>query len=305
MQQYWQRICREIENGTYKRHKLRAEKAFGNVLDNPMLAREASSEERPRHEQDENELAALYDDNSDTDDALRAALAAADEAQSRTATTEASKGKGLLAQLKKRDEPEAARTSPSPKVAGSELKRPSVPPIAAEKSGTGVPVPPPRPSGPPPRPSVGPPGPPPRTSTGPRPELPPLPQRTPTGPRPDLPPLPPRTATGPRPDLPPLPPRTATGARAEAPRATATEPVAPARPTESGAASLSEERIRALHRDYVDARAKTNATPVSFEKLAQNLRETEKKLRTEHAGKNVDFEVVVKDGKAILKPKLR
>ena len=28
-QQYWARICREIENGTYKRHMLRAEKAFG------------------------------------------------------------------------------------------------------------------------------------------------------------------------------------------------------------------------------------------------------------------------------------
>src|SRR5262245_46572107 len=28
-QQYWQRICREIENGTYKRHLLRAEKNIG------------------------------------------------------------------------------------------------------------------------------------------------------------------------------------------------------------------------------------------------------------------------------------
>src|SRR5688572_2595617 len=28
-QQYWQRICREIENGTYKRHLLRAERVMG------------------------------------------------------------------------------------------------------------------------------------------------------------------------------------------------------------------------------------------------------------------------------------
>src|SRR5690348_7519086 len=27
-QQYWQRICREIENGTYKRHLLKAERAL-------------------------------------------------------------------------------------------------------------------------------------------------------------------------------------------------------------------------------------------------------------------------------------
>src|SRR5262245_27378039 len=28
-QQYWHRICREIENGTYRRHVLRAERTFG------------------------------------------------------------------------------------------------------------------------------------------------------------------------------------------------------------------------------------------------------------------------------------
>ncbi|HKO53328.1 MAG TPA: hypothetical protein VJV79_36720, partial [Polyangiaceae bacterium] len=32
-QQYWQRICREIENGTYKRHVIRAERiAPGQIL---------------------------------------------------------------------------------------------------------------------------------------------------------------------------------------------------------------------------------------------------------------------------------
>src|SRR5512146_3586573 len=31
-QQYWQRICREIENGTYKRHLLKAQKNSGQLL---------------------------------------------------------------------------------------------------------------------------------------------------------------------------------------------------------------------------------------------------------------------------------
>ena len=31
-QQYWQRICREIENGTYKRHLLKAQKQQGELL---------------------------------------------------------------------------------------------------------------------------------------------------------------------------------------------------------------------------------------------------------------------------------
>src|SRR6187397_1292068 len=31
-QQYWQRICREIENGTYKRHLLKAQKNNGQLL---------------------------------------------------------------------------------------------------------------------------------------------------------------------------------------------------------------------------------------------------------------------------------
>ena len=41
---------------------------------------------------------------------------------------------------------------------------------------------------------------------------------------------------------------------------------------------------------------------VSVETLASSLRETESKLRKEHAGKDVDFHVVVKNGKAMVKP---
>jgi len=72
----------------------------------------------------------------------------------------------------------------------------------------------------------------------------------------------------------------------------------------SASDDLSEARVRALHRAYVDARKQTNASSVSFEKLERSLRETESKLRQAHQGRKVDFDVVIKDGKAILKPKL-
>jgi len=119
------------------------------------------------------------------------------------------------------------------------------------------------------------------------------------------------TATPPvRPGPPPVP-RTATPAEravtpAERPATPAvrpaTPPVRPAAP--SAGANLSDDRIAALHRAYVDARQKTNATGVSLEKLSKSIRETEEKLRASQPGKRVDFEVEIKDGKAILKPKI-
>lgn len=68
---------------------------------------------------------------------------------------------------------------------------------------------------------------------------------------------------------------------------------------------LSGERIKALHDSYAEARKKTNASPVSFEKLEKNIRDTEQKLRAQHQGRKIDFEVDIKDGKAILKPRLK
>ncbi|HLV65689.1 MAG TPA: MXAN_5187 C-terminal domain-containing protein [Polyangiaceae bacterium] len=45
-QQYWQRICREIENGTYKRHLLRAERSQGPADLKTIAARRRFGRER-------------------------------------------------------------------------------------------------------------------------------------------------------------------------------------------------------------------------------------------------------------------
>jgi glutamate mutase epsilon subunit len=44
---------------------------------------------------------------------------------------------------------------------------------------------------------------------------------------------------------------------------------------------------------------------VSLDALARTLRETERKLRAQHQGRSVDFQIVVKDGKAVVKPVVR
>src|SRR5690606_11188886 len=120
------------------------------------------------------------------------------------------------------------------------------------------------------------------------------------------------------PKLPVAPgPKTSLAAPSPAPKATSAAqaaspapkaaPPAPraASPAPQGASSLSEDRIRALHASYCDARTKTNARTVSLEKLSKSIRETEEKIRAKNKGRSVDFDVTIQGGKAILKPKLK
>jgi hypothetical protein len=69
---------------------------------------------------------------------------------------------------------------------------------------------------------------------------------------------------------------------------------------------LSEERLRQLYAQYVEARRRQNepTTAVTFETVAKNLRESSLRLRERH-GRSIDFEVAVKDGRAVLKPVLK
>jgi hypothetical protein len=44
---------------------------------------------------------------------------------------------------------------------------------------------------------------------------------------------------------------------------------------------------------------------VSLETLAKTIRATETELRSQYKGRTIDFEIVQKDGKTIVKPKVR
>jgi hypothetical protein len=69
-------------------------------------------------------------------------------------------------------------------------------------------------------------------------------------------------------------------------------------------ANVTEDRLRELHSKLSEAKRKTNdRTNVSVEGLRKSLQSAEAKLRSKHgAHRKVDFDVVIKNGKAVLKP---
>lgn len=84
---------------------------------------------------------------------------------------------------------------------------------------------------------------------------------------------------------PPLPP----------PRLTPAEPSDPPAPATR---AVSMERVQEIH-----ARLRaSNGRPPSLERLAKRLSETEAKLKALHGDRTVTFDVILRDGKAIVKP---
>lgn len=77
-------------------------------------------------------------------------------------------------------------------------------------------------------------------------------------------------------------------------------------PTELPKPALSQDRLRALYGQLVDAkrRMQESTATLTFDGLAKNLEESSAKLRAKH-GRDVDFEVAIRDGKAIIKPVLK
>lgn len=87
-------------------------------------------------------------------------------------------------------------------------------------------------------------------------------------------------------------------------KAPAPAPAAAAGPTPAARGDLSDREIRVIYDRYLEAR-KRNAQRtdnVRVETVAKTVRAMLPKLRQKHAGKRIDFEVVVKDGKVALKP---
>ena len=89
-----------------------------------------------------------------------------------------------------------------------------------------------------------------------------------------------------------------------APKPAAAAP-APAPKPAPGAASVDDARLRDLHAKLQQAKLETKETSVSYEGLAKSIRATEAKLREQHKNRKIDFDVVIKDGKAVVKPIVR
>jgi len=64
--------------------------------------------------------------------------------------------------------------------------------------------------------------------------------------------------------------------------------------------------VERLHRQLVEAKRRNNETgDVDLNQLRSRLEKTERQLRLQHGDRTIDFAVVVKNGKAMIKPTVR
>ena len=310
-QTYWQRVTRQIEEGTFRRDVVRAQQR--------RLREQAQAQRAWELDVDVEEpeaAAAPPIDDSDVD-AILGALS-----PMKTVPPTARRSLSPLSAFAGRasapspvpivgspPSPAAARPAPvaaAPAVPSSAVApaSPAPPPAAAAAPArTGVsfakPKEPPRPAAvgvlsEPPPPMDG------RGAVAPSPPKPPALAVPRPGavvvPRPGGPPAPP-AAAGARP-VPPPPP----AARGAPPAPPARPPAAPA--AAPAARDLDAARIRTIYDDYVAARRKNNEADVRFETVEQSVRQMLPKLREKHGNRPIDFEVVVSNGKVGLKPKV-
>ena len=343
-QQYWQRICREIENGTYKRHVIRAERiAPGQILTiaaRKRLGRAALEAMQP--DEDTPHASSPSAHPSVHPSAGPSTHPSAGPSAPPSARPPSARPAVSLPRLAPPPKPGARAALPasSPVAAAPVPARVSAPPTARAsrppfesldldmdflgdwdpnkaaprgKRAAEVPARPfgkplSQPMGTPPTPGVTTPRrePPAKSAPAaasasrasalpPRPvTIPPRPAPAPPGSKPlSAHPAPPPAAARP---LAPIIPGT-TPAKASAPK-----PAAAA----AASASVIDDRVRELHARLLEAKRQTqDGAKVSLEGLAKSMQATEAKLREQHKNRKIDFDVVIKDGKAVLKPIVR
>ncbi|WP_257462123.1 MXAN_5187 C-terminal domain-containing protein [Archangium lipolyticum] len=110
------------------------------------------------------------------------------------------------------------------------------------------------------------------------------------------------------PVAPAIPPVAPVGARPPAARPgtgtpAAARPAAPRPPAASGASDLSDDKLKSVYNAYVAAKRnnKEDTSKMSYDSIAASLRKQVPELMKQHGAKSVEFKVVIKDGKAVLK----
>ncbi len=346
-QQYWQRICREIENGTYKRHLLKVQKNNPQLLTiaaRKRLGRAGRTSQPPEGASPSQPPST----RSAPASAPPAAAAPSTRAPAPEPTAAAVRPLGAPP-LPRRPPlpPRGAAGAPPAQVAAAPATVPAAAPAAArpaapanapakfesldldmdfmgdwDPGATRAPATKPtasatKPVAPtakpvaPARPLEAPPAAPAARPAAARPaSVPPAPVATPPRPASMRPPNAParplalRIPPSPRiPAAPAEPPR-----RAPAPAAVPKPALAAApKPAASAASagSVDDARLRDLHARLQQAKQQTKEANVSYEGLAKSIRATEAKLREQHKNRKIDFDVVIKDGKAVVKPIVR
>lgn len=359
LQQYWQRICREIERGTYRRHVLRAERATTTVSD--IVAQKEAEKRQAEARTTADDLADMLARDVDAEQEFARAVAEASGPPSPPPAPWTPQPPPRTSQPLEALDLELdgiPRTSPPPPVTSAAPANPGARASAPEPRGNllaalGV-----RQGSS--RGNVG-------SLVGPTPVrtgklrpratgdtsalVPSAPiQASPAAPTPDN--AARRTvlsAPGPRPAAAaPTAARPATSAaptvaRPAASAPTVTRPVPPASPAPSaapsapaaqapaarpspqaaaasnarehvvprpnpaaGAQGLTDQRILELHRELVAAKQRIRETgKVSVDGLAKSLRAAESKLKAQHKDRRIDFDIIIKNGKAVVKPIVR
>ena len=83
-------------------------------------------------------------------------------------------------------------------------------------------------------------------------------------------------------------------------------PPRPPPPRPSPSASPAEPPMKRIYDQYLAAKQRNNerVDNVNYDKLAQSVEQMKSKLREKHGNKQIDFEVVVQNGRVGLKPKI-
>jgi hypothetical protein len=295
-QQYWQRICREIESGTYTRDVRRAAEKFGEEAALTAMGRRRKKMfEKGLAKRAERDAArgkgGAPAPGPGAAPPVGAAAAPKSAPGSGTATAPASSrpppSRPAIAL------PATARRAPARRAA-PETFEPLELDMLSDFVGEGGDL---------------------RAARLPSIDVPAVAAPTPAGApddEPDAPTLPPP----PRPEAlalakqaPAARPGGGAGGRPVQPGAAAARPPAAQPVAVAGAADddLPATRLRQIYGQYVDAKRRCNESTASltFDKISKDLRDTAQRLRQKHAGKKIDFEIVLKNGTPVLRPVIK
>lgn len=78
---------------------------------------------------------------------------------------------------------------------------------------------------------------------------------------------------------------------------------APSSPSSAGSSAVSDDKLRAVYDAYVKAKKRCNedVSSISYDQVATTLKKQVPELMKKHNAKAVEFKVVIKDGKAVLR----
>jgi len=281
---YWQRICRKIEDGTYKRDLARAQR-YGSKLaaaggETPELSLEAEDLSAVLESMDEDVEHATAEHEVPTE--IREPASFRPSKAPQPATRSASIPTPTAREHVREELPPEALAPPSefPPAPSAPLIAPSLPPRTPS-------VPPPR-VGSPSFPVANRPIPAPPAATGAanvRRALSPFGGGTRAG------------APAAQPGVPSARPA-ATASPAAKPQPTAAKPTA----TPAAAARPVDAHVQSVYERYRDSRKRNGEADVSFDTVAKQIQESRTRLAAKYTTHDVSFDVTVKDGKTVLKP---